>query len=132
LSNLIWLGFRAFALKVDALHHTRLRENVMAAGNTHPKSFHLQQMTKFFEPNVRVRISAQNFIESFFGTHGLSGNVQPKAECRIMNEESNLFRAGKSWLEELTNVSGAFPKTNLPRCWRRPILFVCEEAGQFT
>jgi hypothetical protein len=88
LVELIWLGLRAFALKVDALHHARLRENMMAAGNAHPKSFRLQQMTKFLKANVGVRISAQNFVESFFGTHGFvrecsSGGRMTNYEGRI-------------------------------------------------
>jgi hypothetical protein len=69
LSNLIWLGFRAFALEIDALHYARLGENMMAAINSHPESFGLQQMAKLFKSDVGIGIAAQNFIEGFLGTH---------------------------------------------------------------
>jgi hypothetical protein len=58
---LIRFRLRAFALEVDAFHHAGLGENMMAAGNAHPKSLGLEQMAKFFKADVGVGFSAQQF-----------------------------------------------------------------------
>jgi hypothetical protein len=39
---LIRLSLRSLALQVDAFHNSRLCEDMMAAGNAHPKAFRLQ------------------------------------------------------------------------------------------
>jgi hypothetical protein len=42
---------------------------MMAAGNPHPESFGLEQMTKFLETDIGVRFSAQNLFQCFVGAH---------------------------------------------------------------
>jgi hypothetical protein len=62
LSNLIGFRFRAFPLKVDAFHHAKAGENVMTAGNPHPKTFRLKQVAKLIEASVRIGISPQQLF----------------------------------------------------------------------
>jgi hypothetical protein len=70
---LVWLGFRAFALEVDALRYAGLGENMVACGYTHPKTPGLEQIAKLVEPDIGVRLSPKEFFKGFFGAHFRKG-----------------------------------------------------------
>lgn len=69
MSNLIWLRFGTFPLKIDSLHDTSLREYMMAARHAHPESFCFEQAAKLFKADIRIGLPAQELFKCFLNTH---------------------------------------------------------------